>query len=413
MTKVYKVNDLVFAKVKGYPAWPAKITGVNKGAYSVFFFGTHEVKGDMRPKMMWPYNQKTLDRFGPPNKHKKWYGDGLHQIENMPNVIMPPVGKKIHVPIVSKQEGLSVILDTEGLNVDIASTTESSEEQKKTSSTPRRYYDEVTKSTIMEYVIKMKNLGAAARKFKIPYSTVCLWARKARIKSKNEKLRSKTFVRTVDKKHDEEAEINHEGLATSSSTDNTNSGIPPTEKESDIAFALVNNTLQQFVEPVDMLAQPELLSDESKDTFSSEPTLLCSPTGVKDSCLAVENNKIIDHKDAEKCKACGYVLETDESFAEHIVSVHLTIESSCNVCGEYSEDMIEHFKKHTEEYESEPEPMVSIKTELLSSIKTEVDDTRGCIKKFIVEDVPIKHEEENKSNSEIEGMYLNPFYCPL
>ena len=82
-----------------------------------------------------------------------------------------------------------------------------------------------------------------------------------------------------------------------------------------------------------MLAQPELLSDESKDTFSSEPTLLCSQTGVKDSRLAAERNKIIGHNDAEaeKCKACGYVLETDESFAEHIVSVHLTIESSCNV----------------------------------------------------------------------------------
>ena len=48
-----------------------------------------------------------------------------------------------------------------------------------------------------------------------------------------------------------------------------------------------------------MLAQPELLSDESKDTFSSEPTLLCSQTGVKDSRLAAESNKIIDHNDAE------------------------------------------------------------------------------------------------------------------
>ena len=62
------------------------------------------------------------------------------------------------------------------------------------------------------YVIE-KNIGAAARKFKIPYSTVCLWARKARIKE-NEQHRSITCVRTVDKKN-VEAEIDHDGLATS------------------------------------------------------------------------------------------------------------------------------------------------------------------------------------------------------
>ena len=61
--------------------------------------------------------------------------------------------------------------------------------------------------------------------------------------------------------------------------------------------------------------------------------------------------------------------------------------------------------------------MVSIKTELYTSIKTEVDDTMDWSKNVIVEDVPIKHVEEHTSYSEIvaptERMYLNPFYCPL
>ena len=91
---IYKVDDLVFAKVTGYPAWPARITAVNKGKYTVFFFGTHDVRGNLRPKMMYLYNQKNLDRFGPPNKHKKWYGDGLNEIENCPEIAVSGGGGK-------------------------------------------------------------------------------------------------------------------------------------------------------------------------------------------------------------------------------------------------------------------------------------------------------------------------------
>jgi len=85
------VNDLVFAKVRGYPAWPARITGTAWGKYIVFFYGTYEV-GSMKPEEMWPYNQKNLDRFGPPNMRKKGYSEGLYQIENTPEIaILPPV----------------------------------------------------------------------------------------------------------------------------------------------------------------------------------------------------------------------------------------------------------------------------------------------------------------------------------
>merc|ERR1712083_1296867 len=55
--------------------------------------------------------------------------------------------------------------------------------------------------------------------------------------------------------------------------------------------------------------------------------------------------------------------------------------------------------------------MVSIKTELIPSIKTEVDDSMDCSKNVIVEDVSIKYEKEHTSHSENEApnerMYLN------
>jgi len=84
--KIFDEGNLVFAKVRGYPAWPARVTAVlSSGKYSVFFYGTFEV-GNIKPEQMWPYSKSNLDKFGPPNKHKKWYSEGLYQIEHTPEV---------------------------------------------------------------------------------------------------------------------------------------------------------------------------------------------------------------------------------------------------------------------------------------------------------------------------------------
>jgi len=84
--KVFAVRDLVFAKVRGYPAWPARVTGLaGSGKYSVFFYGTYEV-GNIKPENMWPYNEKNLDKFGPSNMRKKWYSEGLYQIKHTPDI---------------------------------------------------------------------------------------------------------------------------------------------------------------------------------------------------------------------------------------------------------------------------------------------------------------------------------------
>jgi len=89
--KVFKMGDLVFAKVRGYPAWPARVTGITAGGkYSVFFYGTYEVS-NMKPEEMWPYNKKNHDKFGPPNLHKKGYSEGLYEIVNCPDIAIQPV----------------------------------------------------------------------------------------------------------------------------------------------------------------------------------------------------------------------------------------------------------------------------------------------------------------------------------
>eukprot|EP00090_Calanus_glacialis_P002285 TRINITY_DN11706_c0_g1_i2.p1 TRINITY_DN11706_c0_g1~~TRINITY_DN11706_c0_g1_i2.p1 ORF type:complete len:459 (-),score=180.96 TRINITY_DN11706_c0_g1_i2:100-1476(-) len=99
-------GDLVFAKVKGYPAWPARITGQSSsGKYSVFFYGTFETAALKRSEL-WPYTQENKEKFGPPNMKRKGYSEGLHQIENTPEIapasddnltdnadIVPPVKK--------------------------------------------------------------------------------------------------------------------------------------------------------------------------------------------------------------------------------------------------------------------------------------------------------------------------------
>jgi len=70
-----------------------------------------------------------------------------------------------------------------------------------------------------------------------------------------------------------------------------------------------------------------------------------------------------------RCEACGAVLASDETLPEHLVSIHLTIEGLCDICGEDSEDFLEHFKIHqgkSNDYVA-PSPMVTVKSELLEN----------------------------------------------
>ena len=80
-------GDLVFAKVKGYPPWPARITShaSSSGKFQVLFYGTFET-GNIKRTEIWPYTLENKEKFGPPNIKRKGYSEGLHQIENTPEV---------------------------------------------------------------------------------------------------------------------------------------------------------------------------------------------------------------------------------------------------------------------------------------------------------------------------------------
>jgi len=117
----YISGDLVFAKVKGYPPWPARVTSVKSSRYKIFFYGTLET-ATLKKEDMWPYNQENEDKFAPKNLKRKWYSEGLDQIKNSPEI----------APV--EDESMEISLDTSSMNnTDASVVIEENPKQKQTS----------------------------------------------------------------------------------------------------------------------------------------------------------------------------------------------------------------------------------------------------------------------------------------
>ena len=85
--KVFQTNDRVFAKVKGYPAWPACVSGPNdpKGSqYKVYFYGTYQTV-IVKNKDMWGFDEITKAKFG--KQKRKGFSEAIDEIENRPEVL--------------------------------------------------------------------------------------------------------------------------------------------------------------------------------------------------------------------------------------------------------------------------------------------------------------------------------------
>lgn len=83
----YAAGDFVFAKVKGYPPWPARITACKSASlYKVFWYGTYEHANALKRDCIWPYNDENIEKFGSKNEHRPGYAQGLWEIVNTPEM---------------------------------------------------------------------------------------------------------------------------------------------------------------------------------------------------------------------------------------------------------------------------------------------------------------------------------------
>ncbi|KAL0107954.1 hypothetical protein PUN28_014897 [Cardiocondyla obscurior] len=83
LLKRFFAGDKVFAKVRGYPPWPAKVEKVNdpnskNAKYNVYFYGTGET-AVCKVDELYTYTENK-DKYGKPNR-RKFFHEGMQQLE--------------------------------------------------------------------------------------------------------------------------------------------------------------------------------------------------------------------------------------------------------------------------------------------------------------------------------------------
>ncbi|KAL0809742.1 hypothetical protein ABMA28_011248 [Loxostege sticticalis] len=76
----YKSGDFIFAKVKGYPAWPARVQKMIGKKYFVYFYGTGET-ANLPPNMIFDYAENK-EKFLTKTVKRRDFNDGVKQIEH-------------------------------------------------------------------------------------------------------------------------------------------------------------------------------------------------------------------------------------------------------------------------------------------------------------------------------------------
>ncbi|XP_068154188.1 LOW QUALITY PROTEIN: PC4 and SFRS1-interacting protein [Drosophila tropicalis] len=79
--KSFNIGDLVFAKVKGYPAWPAKITKFNNKKYNVYFYGTGET-ANIKVEDLFTYVDNKEKFATEKNMKRAKFSDAIDQIQS-------------------------------------------------------------------------------------------------------------------------------------------------------------------------------------------------------------------------------------------------------------------------------------------------------------------------------------------
>jgi len=134
----YAPGALVFAKVKGYPPWPARITGLgSKDRYKIYFYGTYEI-ATLKSEDIWLYTPETKEKFAPKNMKRKGYTEGIDQIENTPE-IAPVEGEYDDPGMLNNTQDSqeSLVIDEVPKNKSKAATQKLTEVVKKTVATPK------------------------------------------------------------------------------------------------------------------------------------------------------------------------------------------------------------------------------------------------------------------------------------